>query len=917
MLICPACQGQIRETARYCPHCGHHIDEDAALTVATMPTPDEPETRMPSRRSLSQSGAAAFDYGPLTPGATFAGRYRILALLGRGGMGEVYRADDLTLGQAVALKFLPESLDADPGRLQRFLQEVRLSRQVSHPNVCRVYDVGEADGRHFLSMEFVDGEDLSSLLRRIGRLPPDKAAETARQLCAGLAAAHEKGVLHRDLKPSNIMLDGRGKVRLTDFGLAQIEASGGAAEFAGTPAYMAPEQLDGQPASIKSDLYALGLVIHELFTGKRVFDAHTIDDLRRQHRDVSSRALSSTVRDIDPAVERIVGRCLEKDPARRPTSALGVAAALPGGDPLAAALAAGETPSPELVAAAGHAEGLRPLLGLACLAGVLLALVVLGLVSSTRHLFKRVKLDRPPAVLIERARDVIRRLGYPDPPADSASYLTWDPFYVQHIAQRDRSVTRWAGLETTPVVFLIYRQSPRELVAFTPSGRVTGSQPPEDVSGMASAWIDRQGRLVVFSAEPPQYVESPAPSGVAGSVPGGVEGPAPSGIDGPVPSGMDADWTAAFAEARLDMSQFKPVPPKWVPPMACDRRVAWEGNYPSQPPVPVHIEGASFLGKPVYFNIRGPWDVPSRQADIAPSLGEQIGQGIVFAIILLSAVAAALLARRNWRAGRGDPTGATRLATFVFAVLMIAWAVGADHASFVQNEVPILIIALSRNTLIAVTVWAVYMALEPFVRRRWPHMLITWTRVLSGRVTDPLVGRDVLFGVLAGAITAVLVNLQSVVAIWFGQPPPPPVGGPPGSVVIAILGYGVFQALAALFLLLMLRMIVRKDWIAAAILISVRSLGLLPGGDVLTAAVLNGLAATLAFVVLFRVGLLALTVGTIVSNLLISFPITLDWTVWYAPASFAVLLIVVGLAAAGFYTSLAGRSLFNAALLED
>src|SRR5215471_249182 len=173
------------------------------------------------------------------PGAVLAQRYRIVYLLGRGGMGEVYRADDLVLGQPVALKFLPAASDA---ALSRFRNEVRTARQVSHPNVCRVYDIGEADGLTYLSMEYVDGEDLASLLRRIGRLPQEKALEIARQLCAGLAAAHEKGVIHRDLKPANIMLDGRGQVRVTDFGIA------GVAEQirdvrSGTPAYMSPEQL--------------------------------------------------------------------------------------------------------------------------------------------------------------------------------------------------------------------------------------------------------------------------------------------------------------------------------------------------------------------------------------------------------------------------------------------------------------------------------------------------------------------------------------------------------------------------------------------------------------------------------------------------------------------------------------------------
>jgi serine/threonine protein kinase len=202
------------------------------------------------------------------PGTLLAQRYRIVHFLGRGGMGEVYRADDLLLGQSVALKFLPAASTTSASLLSRFRNEVRTARQVSHPNVCRVYDIGEVEGLTYLSMEYVDGEDLASLLRRIGRLPQEKGLEIARQLCAGLAAAHDKGVIHRDLKPANIMLDGRGHVRITDFGIA------GVAEQirdirSGTPAYMSPEQLAGKEVTPRSDIYALGIVLCELFTGKR------------------------------------------------------------------------------------------------------------------------------------------------------------------------------------------------------------------------------------------------------------------------------------------------------------------------------------------------------------------------------------------------------------------------------------------------------------------------------------------------------------------------------------------------------------------------------------------------------------------------------------------------------------------------
>ena len=170
--------------------------------------------------SATRSGFV--DAGRFMAGTVVAGRYRIIELLGRGGMGEVYRADDITLNQSVALKFLPALFGQDQKWLDRFRNEVRLARQVTHPNVCRVFDIGEYQGEQFISMEYVDGENLASLVRRIGRVPHDKAVQMARQLRAGLSAAHDRGVrLHRDLKPANVMIDGRGSVRITDFGLAR------------------------------------------------------------------------------------------------------------------------------------------------------------------------------------------------------------------------------------------------------------------------------------------------------------------------------------------------------------------------------------------------------------------------------------------------------------------------------------------------------------------------------------------------------------------------------------------------------------------------------------------------------------------------------------------------------------------------
>jgi serine/threonine-protein kinase len=378
------------------------------------PTDDHPERGgaehardLAHQDTLPATGGPAFRHGRFEPGQRLGSRYRIVALLGRGGMGEVYRADDLELGESVALKFLPQRVAADPSWRRRFRNEVRTARQVAHSNVCRIHDIAEEDGHVFLSMEYIDGEDLAGVLRRLGRPSGEKAIELARQICLGLAAAHENGVLHRDLKPANIMIDGRGRARITDFGVAGfIEGLEHAPGRAGTPAYMAPEQLTCGEVSVRSDIYTIGLILHELFTGKCVFDTDDIEELKRQHTSGSVTTPSSVTKDIDPAVEQVIRHCLEEEPDRRPQSVYQVLAALPGGDPVAAALAAGETPSPEMIASARGRGGLRPAVALTllalCIAAVIWGAAVTdaGMVTPVKgpHVLAVEAVRSPPAV---------------------------------------------------------------------------------------------------------------------------------------------------------------------------------------------------------------------------------------------------------------------------------------------------------------------------------------------------------------------------------------------------------------------------------------------------------------------------------------------------------------------------------------
>jgi tRNA A-37 threonylcarbamoyl transferase component Bud32 len=891
------------------------VDSGSGPTLGPeKPTPRTPGPLggSPRKPSSSPSGrisssSDSFDGARFIPGTVLEDRYRIVAMAGRGGMGEVYRAEDLKLSQTVALKFLPESIAQDGAALARFHREVRIARQVSHRNVCRVFDIGEAYGLPFLTMEYVDGEDLATLLRRIGRLPSDKAVEVARQICAGLAAAHEHTVIHRDLKPANIMIDGRGKVRITDFGLAGVAGSFRAEESdAGTPAYMAPEQLAGKDASVQSDIYALGLVLYEVFTGKRAFEAATLADLRRQHELSSPTKPSLLVKDIDPLVERVILLCLEKDPAKRPTSALQVAAALPGGDPLAAALAAGETPSPEMVAASGETEGLRPAVAWIVLAGVIVFVTAAILLSAQTMLYRRVPLEKPPDELAARAREILQSVGYSESPVDTAMGFYEGKEFLSYIEEHDKSKTRWDHLETGAFVFW-YRGSPRPLAALATfsgapgQGSVWTDDPPLDVSGMTLVQLNPLGRLTQLIAVPPQ-------------------------VEKPADAASSPDWALLFSAAGLDPSKWPPAQPMWTPPVDSDARAAWTGSLAERPDIPMRIEAAAHRGKPVYFELIGPWTRPKRMQPSQQTAGERAFLVIIIVLSLSVLLAGALLARRNLRLGRGDRRGAFRLAVFVFGAWAVTWFFGAHHV-LKFNEFGLFVQFLAWGLLWSCSLWVLYIAMEPYVRRRWPATLVSWSRLLAGGFRDPLVGRDLLVGCLLGAYSIGFGRIGWFVISWLGYPTPQPQSGPQSvflgartiiSDISLSLGPVLFIPLAILFVLFLLRALLRKEWAAAVVFVLLFTVFEALGAGFAPFNLVMGLIFwSLSAFVLVRFGLLAFAASGFFNNLLTGFPLTTQGSAWYAGISLAGILLMVAITFYAFYTSLGGRPVFGGAVLEE
>ena len=779
---------------------------------------------------------------------------------------------------------------------------MRTARQVTHPNVCRVYDTGEFEGQHFLSMEYVDGEDLASLLRRIGRLPAEKAVQIARQLCAGLAASHDQGFLHRDLKPANVMLDGRGQVKITDFGLAGLaEGFSGAEIRAGTPTYMAPEQLAGREVTLKSDIYSLGVVLYELFTGKPAYKAGSAAELSTLHETTPTNP-STVVDGLDPAVERVILRCMEQDPDRRPQSALAVAAALPGGDPLSAALAAGETPSPDMVAAAGGEGGVRPLVAVACLVVILLAIAG-SVVSSQRYgLLRHFSLDLPPDALVVEARQILDEIGHDAERVDSARGLSRDGDYFEWATEQEEFAGDWEYLgDVRPApLYLWYREGPHKLVPTSLFDTVvTDDHPPRAAAGSAAVWLDIDGRLTRLEIVPPAHDAS--------------EGPWP-----------EPDWGPLLARSGLDTAALEPARAEWNPLLSTDRRVAWTGNYPDQPDLPMRIEAGSFHGKPVYFEVIPPWKTSeSTTAGAAQKVQIAILITLLFGVLL----GAAFLARRNLRLGRGDRKGAFRVGTFVFAGFLLQWVIGGDHSAHVA-EVGLILDRVAWGLLWGASAWTVYVALEPYARRLWPDILIAWTRLLSGRYRDPLVGRSILVGGVCMAALVVINEATRRIQSMLAAAPDAPVWQDAYPLVLSgvrqtvsvFLGHTFNLAvipLGILFLLVVFRMLFRKPLPAMIGLVVVFSLpAALASDDIWVTGAINLLVWTGLAFVLTRFGLLAI-VAWITFNLVSAMPMAADTSVWFFGRTVVALIFYAALTGYGFWISLAGRPLLARDLLEE
>ena len=898
MLLCSDCSGEIPGDSLSCPACGAPR-ESSELTVVERPLPTGSSPGPVPRRSGPRFAA----------GTVLASRYRIVAQLGRGGMGEVYRADDLKLNQPVALKFLSLSRVTDAADLARFSSEVRLARQISHPNVCRVFDLAEVDGQSFLCMEYIDGEDLAALLRRIGRLPVDKAFEIACQLAAGLAALHDAGLLHRDLKPANIMIDGRGRARITDFGVAVLADDPGGRLAVGTPAYMSPEQRIRGEATLQSDLYSLGLVLYEMFTGRPAFPPGSPGESGRPTRPVRPSSLV----EIDPQTEALILRCLETDPHRRPASALHVTAALTGVDPLSAAMAAGVTLSREAVAAAPRVGSLRPMLAGGIVVAILASLYTVLALAGQVTAFRQVPFQLSPEVLTDRARSLLKGFGYPPPERDWAAGFALEGDFSHYLATlqgpaqlRRAEVRRLLANGRPPLYQFWYRQNP---AALTPSDLLEAGAVNLPRSA-AYVVLDPEGHLYRLEAAPARGRPPPRASSGPASGSGSFGGSAGSG----------AEWTSLLAVAGLDPARLHAVPPELVPPVYADRRAAWDGTYPGapeQPALPIHVEAATFQGIPVWFRIEGPWNRTPAKEPPRESRNSGLGPALFVTFQLVEVLTAFWLTLRNLRLGRGDRQGALRLAILGFtmdAIYEMAVTLGPLYWSQVA-------LATAHGLRTAVLTGMLYLGFEPYARRLWPERIISWSRLLAGRLRDPLVGRDVLIGCLLGMGISLARYAERLVTGRFDEGSSQwslyfdPLRGPLGLAeqLASNLWLVLTLSLELMIVLLVLRILLRREglaigtlWIAFTVVLTLGN----PGPHTVTQLAFSGLQAGLEIFAWTRFGLLAGAASDLTFTLCCHYPLTLDASAWYSGSTLFVVLIIVSLAVYGFVITVSRQSWF-------
>jgi serine/threonine-protein kinase len=668
---------------------------------------------------------------------------------------------------------------------------------------------------------------------------------------------------------------------------------------------MSPEQVSGESACVPSDLYALGLVLFEIFVGRPTFEADSLAEMLRMHREQAPPRPGSIEESLDPGLERLILRCLEKDPGRRPGSALEVAAALPGGDPLAALLAAGQTPPPEMVAASGRRGTLtrRRALQLAVLA---LAGIASGIwYWAHESLGDMVGGLLPPQVLEHRARQILTDLVHGEAPADTAWGYELDPRATSELSRlSSREARALVADGERPVVRYWYRQSLSPMAPWRTSlpgwqagERVTPQDPPLTEPGMALVRLGPRGRLLELDV-----------------VAGGASTHARS---------KEAVVSSLLEAAGLDERTASQIEPSLRRPMGDGSQMAWLG--PGRPGdiEPRRVEAAFEGLRPRW--IRTVWPRGLAEGRSQPGAEEKRALAVFGVMYLGFLLGGAVLAAVNLRSGRWDRRGAVRLGIAVFVLLFVSTLIEAHHTLTPAEEARLVFSAVAYAATRALMTCLLYVAIEPFVRRLHPTILVSWSRLLSGRILDPAVGRDVLRGCAVGAAVGAVFaawaavssegNLSFPILALNSDSPLTAASAVARAVQIQLLSLS--NSLGYLLAYVALRSVFGRArwaaplglWLLLLFLYAV-GVGTWAVGATNQLVLSACLAGSITFLVV-RCGLVATAVGMLFLNLPAMFVLTVHPTDWYFAPTAVLVGISLALVAFGYRTSTAGAPPFS------
>jgi serine/threonine-protein kinase len=548
------------------------------------------------------------------------------------------------------------------------------------------------------------------------------------------------------------------------------------------------------------------------------------------------------------------------------------------------AIAAGDTPSPEMVAAAGADVGIGSAMAWRLLVLALPAILVFALLAGRTVLTTIGAPLKSPDAMIERARDLLTSAGMRGPVADSAFGFSTTAYL--NYAASGKAVAGDGGLADNAVAFW-YRERPvlLERARFVgPSllAAVAPDDPPLYYSGELMVWLDRHGRLIGARSIPRQKPTVEATT-------------------------SSPEWSTFFKAAGLDEATWAAADSEWTPIAYADRRWAWVPKG-SQPVPAIRIEATSVRGKPISFVLVYPWTFPDRDVGTARTSERRVGDFIAVSLLSLLMLGAAVVARRNLRLDRVDRKGAVRLGLVVASLAWIAWLLDEHHVPSIW-ELYLATVGIGYALFVGVLVGVFYMALEPHVRRTWPSMLVSWSRLLAGDLLNPLVARDVLIGAVVIAIlgsidlgSMQLVRSLTGVLPQLDQAPRPFMGGLhllsafPVDLLVTI-----FLCLLQLFLYFVVRRVVRFDWVAIGLCGLVMALATSVGVGATAARLpLAFLVQAATFLMLSRIGLVAFIAGSFVQSILLEFPVTWPMGMWYSPAGYLGLAVSAALVIGAF-----------------